>query len=163
MCVLRRALAEVHIAGVSSNVGFLQALVATRDFETNNVTTTFIEDNMVLLCDPRAAGVQSERAPPVASQTIESSASCHHQQLPAGSITVTSPIRGRVCRLAVQVNGQIAAGSSVCVVFLAPNQKTLLILLLQLCSREHEDGAGAICTPGLRLAAVVCDCGRCCD
>jgi acetyl/propionyl-CoA carboxylase alpha subunit len=62
--VLRRALAEVHIAGVSSNVGFLQALAATREFEANDVTTTFIEENMLRLCDPRAPGVQSDlRAP----------------------------------------------------------------------------------------------------
>jgi acetyl/propionyl-CoA carboxylase alpha subunit len=114
--VLRRALAEMHIAGVSSNVGFLQALVATRDFETNDVTTTFIEENMSRLCDSRAAGVQSKRGPPAANEMIESSASGHHQQLPAGSIPFTSPIRGRVSRLAVEVQGQITAGACVCVV-----------------------------------------------
>jgi biotin carboxyl carrier protein len=39
----------------------------------------------------------------------------HQHQLPAGSISLTSPIRGRMSRLSDQVQGQIAAGACVCV------------------------------------------------
>ena len=111
--LLRRALAEVHIVGVSSNVGFLQALAATREFEMNDVTTTFIEENMARLCDPQAPGVQPE----LSAATVNQSLSSHQQQpqLPEGSVALTSPIRGRVSRLAVQVQGQIAAGACLCV------------------------------------------------
>jgi len=115
--LLRRALAEVRIVGVSSNVGFLQALAATREFETNDVTTTFIEENMARLCDPQAPGVQPE----LSAATVNQSLSSHQQQpqpqpqLPEGSVALTSPIRGRVSRLAVQVQGQIAAGACLCV------------------------------------------------
>ena len=84
MRVLRRALAEIHIGGVSSNIGFLQAVAATPEFETNDVTTTFVEENMLRLCDAQALAVQSR---PSAPSVVESAPS-HHQhqpQLPAGS------------------------------------------------------------------------------
>ncbi len=119
--VLRRALAEIHIGGVSSNIGFLQALAATPEFETNDVTTTFVEENMRRLCDAQALVVQSCPSAPSAPSVVELAPS-HHQhqhqhqhQLPAGSIPLTSPIRGRMSRLSDQVQGQIAAGACVCV------------------------------------------------
>lgn len=126
MQVLRRALAEVHIAGVSSNVGFLQALTATREFEANDVTTTFIEENMLRLCDPQAPGVQSDLRAPMGVESIELSACQQQQQIPSGSIPLISPIRGRVSRLAVPVLGQLAAGASVCVSQLLPNSYQFL-------------------------------------
>jgi acetyl/propionyl-CoA carboxylase alpha subunit len=115
--VLRRALAEVHIAGVSSNVGFLQALAATREFEANDVTTTFIEENMLRLCDPQAPGVQSDLRAPAGVESIELPAhqQQQQQQIPSGSIPLISPIRGRVSRLAAPVQGQLAAGANACV------------------------------------------------
>ena len=114
--LLRRALAEVHIVGVSSNVGFLQALAATREFEANEVTTTFIEENMERLCDPHAPGVQPELSASTVNQSPSSQQQQQQQQqqLPEGSIPLTSPIRGRVSRLAVQVQGQVAAGACMC-------------------------------------------------
>ncbi len=164
--VLQRALAEVHIAGVSSNVGFLQALAATQEFEANLVTTTFIEENMVRLCDPLAPGVQREKAVPVVIESNKLLPSHHdHGQLPAGSIPLTSPIRGRVTRLAVQVLGQISSGACVCVIPLGLCTKQTRILcsfyLFQVRARKHEDGDGAVCATRLCREAVVCGCRRC--
>jgi pyruvate carboxylase len=41
----RRALAEFRIRGVSTNIAFLQAVLADPDFEHGHVTTSFIEDH----------------------------------------------------------------------------------------------------------------------
>lgn len=45
----RRALLEFRIRGVSTNVGFLQAVLADPDFAAGGVTTSFIEDHPALL------------------------------------------------------------------------------------------------------------------
>src|SRR6478752_383034 len=45
----RRALLEFRIRGVSTNVGFLQAVLADADFAAGGVTTSFIEDHPQLL------------------------------------------------------------------------------------------------------------------
>ena len=45
----RRALLEFRIRGVSTNVGFLQAVLADPDFAAGGVTTSFIEDHPPLL------------------------------------------------------------------------------------------------------------------
>ena len=45
----RRALLEFRIRGVSTNVGFLQAVLADPDFAAGGVTTSFIEDHPGLL------------------------------------------------------------------------------------------------------------------
>ena len=45
----RRALLEFRIRGVSTNVGFLQAVLADPDFAAGGVTTSFIEDHPSLL------------------------------------------------------------------------------------------------------------------
>jgi hypothetical protein len=109
--VLRRALAEIHIGGVSSNIGFLQMLVATPEFETNDVTTTFVEENMLRLCNTKALEVLSLQPAP---SVVDSPSSRHQHPLPAGSIPLTSPIRGRMCRISDQAQGQIADGACVC-------------------------------------------------
>ncbi len=136
--VLQRALAEVHIAGVSSNVRFLQALVASREFAASDVTTTFIEQNMLRFCDPEASEVQREWQilPAVVQPPV-----CHlHQQqdVPAALIPLVSPLRGRISRLAVQVHGQVAAGTSVCVVLIAFNTENCHVFVTLVdCAGVH--------------------------
>ncbi|AXT86997.1 pyruvate carboxylase [Aeromicrobium sp. A1-2] len=44
-----RALEEFHVGGVSTNIGFLQGLLADADFRAGRVTTTFIEGHPALL------------------------------------------------------------------------------------------------------------------
>jgi acetyl/propionyl-CoA carboxylase alpha subunit len=162
--LLRRALAEIHIGGVSSNIGFLRALAATPEFETNDVTTTFVEENMLRLCDAQALVVQSCPSAPSVVEVAASHHQHHHQhqhQLPAGSISLTSPIRGRMSRLSDQLQGQIAAGACVCV---APCPSSTFYTILftatlsvpQLRAGKHEDGVSAVCAPRLRCASVVC-------
>ncbi len=111
MRVLRRALAEIHIGGVCSNIGFLQSLVATPEFETNDVTTAFVEENMLRLCNTKALEVHSLQPAPY---VVDLPSSHQQHQLPAGSIPLTSPIRGRMCRISDQAQGQIADGACVC-------------------------------------------------
>ncbi|MUM33735.1 pyruvate carboxylase, partial [Mycolicibacterium sp. CBMA 361] len=45
----RRAVAEFRIRGVTSNIGFLQAVLDDPDFQAGRVTTSFIEDHPQLL------------------------------------------------------------------------------------------------------------------
>jgi acetyl/propionyl-CoA carboxylase alpha subunit len=121
--LLRQALAQVRIAGVSSNVEFLQALIATREFEENDVTTNFIANNMLRLCDvskanlTNSAALNSINAPE--HQHHHHQILSHQQHLPAGSLPLISLISGRVSRLAVQERGQVGAGACVCVILLA--------------------------------------------
>ncbi|MRK00231.1 pyruvate carboxylase [Aeromicrobium sp. S22] len=44
-----RALGEFHVSGVSTNIGFLQGLLADPDFRAGRVTTSFIEEHPGLL------------------------------------------------------------------------------------------------------------------
>ncbi|WP_235833823.1 pyruvate carboxylase [Aeromicrobium chenweiae] len=44
-----RALSEFHVGGVSTNIGFLQGLLADPDFRAGRVTTSFIEEHPALL------------------------------------------------------------------------------------------------------------------
>ncbi|TXL57610.1 pyruvate carboxylase [Aeromicrobium terrae] len=45
----RRALGEFHVGGVSTNIGFLQGLLAHPDFVAGHVTTSFIDEHPELL------------------------------------------------------------------------------------------------------------------
>ena len=45
----RRAVAEFRIRGVSTNIGFLQAVLADPDFQAGRITTSFIDDRPELL------------------------------------------------------------------------------------------------------------------
>jgi pyruvate carboxylase len=56
----RRALAEFRIRGVSTNLAFLQAVLADPDFEGGRVTTSFIEDHPHVLI-ARAGGDRGTR------------------------------------------------------------------------------------------------------
>ena len=57
----RRALLEFRIRGVSTNVGFLQAVLADPDFAAGGVTTSFIEDHPSLLPAPSSAATAPPR------------------------------------------------------------------------------------------------------
>ena len=53
----RRALSEFTVRGVSTNVGFLRALLADPDFLDGNLTTAFLDEHPSLLTERPAAGV----------------------------------------------------------------------------------------------------------
>ncbi|MDO5077166.1 pyruvate carboxylase [Corynebacterium sp.] len=50
----QRALAEFHVSGVATNIGFLRALLREPDFTGQRVSTSFIEDHPWLLSAPPA-------------------------------------------------------------------------------------------------------------
>ncbi|WJZ01826.1 pyruvate carboxylase [Corynebacterium freiburgense] len=50
----QRALAEFHVSGVATNIGFLRALLREPDFTGKRVSTSFIEDHPWLLSAPPA-------------------------------------------------------------------------------------------------------------
>ena len=50
----QRALAEFHISGVSTNIGFLRALLREEDFQTKRISTNFIGEHIHLLAAPPA-------------------------------------------------------------------------------------------------------------
>ncbi|MDT7679053.1 MAG: pyruvate carboxylase, partial [Pseudonocardiales bacterium] len=51
----RRAVAEFRVRGVSTNIPFLQALLADEDFQAGRVTTSFIEERPYLLTARQSA------------------------------------------------------------------------------------------------------------
>ena len=69
----RRALLEFRIRGVSTNVGFLQAVLADPDFAAGGVTTSFIEDHPQLLT--RAGRRRPRHAPARATSPTSPSTS----------------------------------------------------------------------------------------
>ncbi|MBU3752034.1 MAG: ATP-grasp domain-containing protein, partial [Mycobacterium sp.] len=93
----RRGLAEFRIRGVSTNIGFLRAVLADPDFAAGRVTTSFIEDRPELLNARGSADRGTRILSYLADVTVNQphgprrSESYAHDKLPAISLTAPPP------------------------------------------------------------------------
>jgi pyruvate carboxylase len=93
----RRALAEFRIRGVSTNIGFLQAVLADPDFKAGRVTTSFIDDRPQLLTSHSSADRGTRILEYLADVTVNQphgprpSAVYPHDKLPDVDLTAPAP------------------------------------------------------------------------
>lgn len=111
-----RALCEFRLEGVSSNLHFLQNLLAHPQVQTNQVTTGFIESHAAKLIAAHA-GDSKQAHPHLYFQHAGHalSAPVAAVDAPAGTEPLNAPVQGVLISLDVQPGDSIAAGQQVAV------------------------------------------------
>ncbi|MCX4099047.1 pyruvate carboxylase [Nocardia sp. alder85J] len=93
----RRAVTEFRIRGLSTNIGFLQAVLDDPDFRAGRITTSFIDDRPELLTRHTSADRASKILSYLADMTVNKphgerpSAVYPHDKLPAIDLTTAAP------------------------------------------------------------------------
>lgn len=95
---MKRALSEFHLAGLSSNREFLDALLSREEVRSNAFDTGFVDRHLLELIS--AAGVAEQQA-------------IVHDRLPDGLAAVYSPMRGIVSEILVTVGDEVHSGDVV--------------------------------------------------
>ncbi len=130
-----RALSEFRIAGVSTNIPFLRALLRTKAFAAGSVHTRFIEEHAAALCadaallapletQTRQAGAKLETVDPLAvldhgkNHGSAAARPAPHKLTeaiagPEGCIAVPAPLQGTIIDIAVTVGKTLRAGDPV--------------------------------------------------
>ncbi len=93
-----RALAEFRIAGVSTNIPFLRALLRTPAFAAGLVHTRFVEEHAVSLCAQAAA---ASPKPPEAAGDVAG---------PEGTLGVPAPLQGTIINIVTAVGDAVREG-----------------------------------------------------
>ncbi|HSP36287.1 MAG TPA: carboxyl transferase domain-containing protein [Frankiaceae bacterium] len=112
--LLRRALREVRIDGVATNVGVLAAVLDSPDFVPGGVSTQFFDRHRDALLQPAPESLVPAPVPASASASAadhRSTPAATADLGPAGSTAVAAPLQGTVVDLAVQVGDEVAAGT----------------------------------------------------
>jgi acetyl/propionyl-CoA carboxylase alpha subunit len=104
----RRALKQTRIAGVSSNLPLLQALLASDAVQTNAVTTRYVESDLAALL----AALPDEITPDL---PVASSPQAQTVATPAGSEALISPTTGVLVSLLVKEDDAVQVGQVVAV------------------------------------------------
>jgi acetyl/propionyl-CoA carboxylase alpha subunit/acetyl-CoA carboxylase carboxyltransferase component len=132
-----RALAEFRIAGVSTNISFLRALLRTPAFAAASLHTRFLEEHAASLCakaaelapaekPQRQAGAKLETADPLAvlehgksSGNGDAAANGHEPHQPAdiagseGTTGILAPLQGTIINIAVAIGNALREGDPV--------------------------------------------------
>lgn len=104
----RRALKQTRIAGVSSNLPLLQALLASDAVQANAVTTRYVESDLAALL----AALPDEITPDL---PVASSPQAKTMATPAGSEALISPTTGVLVSLLVKEGDAVQVGQVVAV------------------------------------------------
>ena len=138
-----RALAAFRLEGAPSNIAFLRALLAHRDFRDDKVYTRFVDDHASELLDAAAklkAGLYFERVAPVPTPAAgvrqagarvdavdplavlafgkakaDVAAPSAAPELPEGTVAVPAPMQGTIVSIAVAEGDAVAAGHALLV------------------------------------------------
>ncbi len=109
----RRALAEFAIAGVATNMGFLDALLADPEAAPGNASTRYVEENVKALVEkaeqwePSSIEVAAPDAAP-ASRPVAAATPA-----PEGTVAVPVPMLGKVVSVDVKPGDIVRKGASV--------------------------------------------------
>jgi acetyl/propionyl-CoA carboxylase alpha subunit/acetyl-CoA carboxylase carboxyltransferase component len=95
-----RALSEFRIAGVSTNIPFLRALLRTPAFAAGSVHTRFVEEHAVSLCAQAAALVPAKMRQEPAGAIAG----------PEGTVGIPAPLQGTVVNIAIAVGDTVREG-----------------------------------------------------
>jgi acetyl/propionyl-CoA carboxylase alpha subunit/acetyl-CoA carboxylase carboxyltransferase component len=111
-----RALREFRIAGVATNIPFIQALLGHPDFVANRIATDFIDSNVAAL-----VGATKETAPPLffdnrSAVAKTTPASKGGVVGPAGSEAVPAPLQGTMVAIEVAEGDLVRPGQQIAVI-----------------------------------------------
>lgn len=106
----RRALSEFHIEGVTTNLSFLQALLARADVQANEVHTGFIAEHAAELVKAEASPSRFFTGGNGAGTTA-----AKHVEGPAGTTPVPSTMQGKVISVDVAEGATVARGQQIAV------------------------------------------------
>ena len=112
----QRSLREFRIAGVATNLAFLQAILAHADFTANRISTRFIDDHAASLV--RAAAAQSEESFqffPAMALPSGSASQTGRAEAPDGTLAVAAPLQGTIVSLDVGVGDLVRPGQQIAV------------------------------------------------
>lgn len=107
----RRALSEFQIEGVTTNLSFLQALMARGDVQTNEVHTSFIAEHASELAKAEAEAPRFFAG----NGHATAEAARHHVEGPAGTTPVPSTMQGKVISVDVAEGASVAKGQQIAV------------------------------------------------
>ena len=107
----RRALSEFQIEGVTTNLSFLQALMARRDVQANEVHTSFIAEHASELAKAEAEAPRFFAG----NGHAAAEAARHHVEGPAGTTPVPSTMQGKVISVEVAEGASVAKGQQIAV------------------------------------------------
>ncbi|MCL4773500.1 MAG: ATP-grasp domain-containing protein [Burkholderiaceae bacterium] len=141
-----RALCEVQIRGIETNLAFLQNLLRDPSVAQNRIHTRFVEENARALAagspdDHRRLYVPSSTNPEAAVARVEA---------PEGTVTVAAPTAGRVVGIDVGEGEAVVAGQQVAVL---ESMKTEFVVVSEVSGRVARISAsnGDAVTPGSPL------------
>ncbi|PKQ02520.1 MAG: carbamoyl-phosphate synthase large subunit, partial [Alphaproteobacteria bacterium HGW-Alphaproteobacteria-12] len=107
----RRALSEFQIEGVTTNLSFLQALMARGDVQANEVHTSFIAEHAGELAKAEAEAPRFFAG----NGHAAAEAARHHVEGPAGTTPVPSTMQGKVISVDVAEGAMVAKGQQIAV------------------------------------------------
>ncbi|HEX6241071.1 MAG TPA: carboxyl transferase domain-containing protein, partial [Polyangiales bacterium] len=106
----RRALAELRIDGLATNLTFLQSIVEDPAFASFTVHTTFLEEQAARLL---AGAPQRSLTFALAAESVEAA---RQESVPDGLTGVPSPLLGRLVSVEVAPGQAVQAGQQLCVI-----------------------------------------------
>jgi acetyl-CoA carboxylase carboxyltransferase component/biotin carboxyl carrier protein len=111
-----RALREFRIAGVATNIPFIQALLGHPDFVANRIATDFIDSNVAAL-----VGATKETVPPLFFDNRSAAAKTTPASKggvvgPAGSEAVPAPLQGTMVAIEVAEGDLVRPGQQIAVI-----------------------------------------------
>ncbi len=110
-----RTLREFRIAGVATNIPFIQAVLAHPDFVANRISTGFIDTHVAAL-----VGSSEEIARPLffagnAAESVYVSQGRKPSAAPAGSVAVPAPLQGTIVAIEVAEGDLVRPGQQIAV------------------------------------------------
>ncbi|WP_407692528.1 acetyl-CoA carboxylase family protein [Ramlibacter aquaticus] len=112
----RRALAELRITGLPTNLGLLRAIAARPEFESQQLDTGFIEAHLPALLAQAAQHADDGLHPALAAAGRLTDADAGEPALPPGLEAVRAPMPARLVQWEVQPGQAVAAGAPLAVV-----------------------------------------------
>ncbi len=109
-----RALGEFRIAGLATNLPFLQNLLRHPDFVTNRIYTRFVEDEIALLVQPPEAGARA-RFFDTGEGSGQAAGGAAGVTGPAGTEAVGAPMLGKVVSIDAAEGDSVHAGAQVAI------------------------------------------------
>jgi acetyl/propionyl-CoA carboxylase alpha subunit len=108
-----RAACETRIAGVDTNLPFLQALLSHPDVAANQVTTRFVQQHAA---DLVARATQAHPQLFVAAAMAGAATTAAAAQAPVGTVAVAAPLQGTVVAIAVAEGDTVRPGQQLAVI-----------------------------------------------
>jgi acetyl-CoA carboxylase carboxyltransferase component/biotin carboxylase len=106
----QRALAEMRIEGLATNLSLLRALAGRTDFATQNLHTQYLQNELSSLLHEAAQCIDAPGvAPPVAQTTLQ-------VNVPEGMVALHAPMAGRLVQINVSAGERVAAGAPMVVI-----------------------------------------------